>query len=230
MLTADPDDLRELLGPLFEGPLPEGIELQRRNIAPTDPILVLHSTQAGPRLAFMRWGMIPAGIADPKDAGSTFNARIETVRERRTFREAVQDRRCLVLVSGFYEWSGGEPVPGAKKAPKRKPNLIAPRQGKLFTMAGLHSTWVSKDGEIIDNCTVLTRDAEGDIATLHDRMPVFVPERLWAAWLGAESSRVPTMLKELQAQPPPNVDITPLERIDVPAPPESAPAQLRLFG
>lgn len=230
MLTADPDDLRDLLGPLLEGPLPDGIDLPRRNIAPTDPILVLHQTEHGPRLAFMRWGMIPTGIADPKDAGSTFNARIETVRERRTFREAVQSRRCLVLVSGFYEWSGPKAVPGAKKAPKRTPNLIAPTQGKLFTMAGLHSTWVSKDGELVDNCTVLTRDAQGDIATLHDRMPVFVPERLWTEWLGADAPRVPTLLKELQLQPPPHVEITPLERIDAPTPPPSAPAQLRLFG
>lgn len=35
---------------------------------------------------------------------STINARSEMITEAKTWREPVKKRRCLVPVSGFYEW------------------------------------------------------------------------------------------------------------------------------
>lgn len=65
---------------------------------------------------------------------TTFNARIEEARDKPAFRAVWRRGRCLILVGGFYEWTG----------PKgdRRPNLILPagNEETLF-FAGLASRW-----------------------------------------------------------------------------------------
>jgi putative SOS response-associated peptidase YedK len=54
----------------------------------------------------MRWGLIPRwwskSLKDAKMA--TFNARAETVETKPFFRDAFKRTRCLIPVSGYYEW------------------------------------------------------------------------------------------------------------------------------
>jgi putative SOS response-associated peptidase YedK len=54
----------------------------------------------------MRWGLVPAWWFKPlKELKlATFNARVETVTEKPFFREAFKRRRCLIPVTGYYEW------------------------------------------------------------------------------------------------------------------------------
>jgi putative SOS response-associated peptidase YedK len=61
----------------------------------------------------MRWGLIPRWwsktIKDAKIA--TFNARAETIETKPFFRDAFKRTRCLIPMSGYYEWqdaSGGK--------------------------------------------------------------------------------------------------------------------------
>jgi putative SOS response-associated peptidase YedK len=66
-------------------------------------------------VVLMRWGLIPAKTADP-DAFkifSTTNARAETILEKPIWKEPFQHSRCLVPVSGFYEWVRPESRPEA---------------------------------------------------------------------------------------------------------------------
>ena len=61
----------------------------------------------------------PAGgwsIAGPPTTGAPsqcINAKAETLEQRATFREAFQQRRCVVPADGFYEWTG----PKGKRQP-----------------------------------------------------------------------------------------------------------------
>jgi putative SOS response-associated peptidase YedK len=54
----------------------------------------------------MRWGLVPSWwsklLKELKLA--TFNARAETVAEKPFFRSAFKRSRCLIPVSGYYEW------------------------------------------------------------------------------------------------------------------------------
>ena len=34
----------------------------------------------------------------------TLNAKVETVKEKPSFKEAIKSQRCLVIADGFYEW------------------------------------------------------------------------------------------------------------------------------
>ena len=79
----------------------------RRNLdaSPTQemPIYRLRADGVG-ELVLARWGLVPSWANDPKEVRSTFNARIETVATKPTFRAAYKSRRCLVPMDGYYEW------------------------------------------------------------------------------------------------------------------------------
>lgn len=140
------------------------------NIAPNDPVPVVCARES----TVAHWGLVP-GASFP-----TFNARSETAHEKPTFREAFRERRCVVALSGYYEWS----------APKQ-PHYIRRADEALLLLAGLWS--FAKETPTGIACTVLTCTPNQTLAKLHQRMPcVLEPEEV-ASWLGpapAEAHRV----------------------------------------
>jgi putative SOS response-associated peptidase YedK len=126
------------------------------------------------------WSIIPVGILDPKDLKfSTFNARSEDLREKKTFRESIEkNRRCLVPASIFYEWK--------KLTPSlKKPYAIGMKSGKPFAFAGLWHPWTAPDGTVVPTFTVITTAPNEMIETegLHDRMPCILAPDQFERWL-----------------------------------------------
>jgi putative SOS response-associated peptidase YedK len=79
----------------------------------------------------MRWDLIPRWwsktIKDAKIA--TFNARAETIETKPFFRDAFKRTRCLIPMSGYYEW---QDTPSGKQ-----PWYFTARDGSpLLTAAG----------------------------------------------------------------------------------------------
>jgi hypothetical protein len=78
----------------------------RYNVCPTDPIDTIVESDGKRELVTMRWGLVPRWwsktLKDVKMA--TFNARAETVETKPFFRDAFKRTRCLIPVSGYYEW------------------------------------------------------------------------------------------------------------------------------
>lgn len=165
------------------------------NIAPTqDVACVIRDPEIdGRALRMMKWGLIPSWSKEPKMLGATFNARAETVEEKPSFRGAWRaGRRCLIVVDGFYEWRKSD----------KKPFTIERADGKLMAMAGLWELWRSPDkAEVVTSCTVLTTVANDAMETLHERMPVILPQSEWIAWLGERRSD-PETLRALLAPCP----------------------------
>jgi putative SOS response-associated peptidase YedK len=65
---------------------------------------------------------------------------------------------------------------------RKQPYFIRPRDGGLFTFAGLWECWHDPRGEVVETCTILTTEANELMRPLHDRMPVILDaeaERLW---------------------------------------------------
>ena len=149
----------------------------RYNVAPTQPILAIRTTDSGGRqLAPLRWGLVPHWSKGPDNRFSMINARAESVHEKPAYRSAFRKRRCLIPAEGFYEWRS---IEGSKQ-----PYLIRREDGEPFTMAGLWETWNDKDsGEQIRSCTIIVTDANDLVGPLHDRMPVILPPEHQAAWL-----------------------------------------------
>jgi putative SOS response-associated peptidase YedK len=149
----------------------------RYNIAPTQPVMVVRQDPDTSERAFelMRWGLIPSWAKDPSIGNKMINARSETAAEKPSFRTAMKRRRCLLPVSGYYEW---------KALDKRKqPYLIRPKEAPLMAFAGLWESWNSPEGDQVQSCTLLTQDARGAMRDIHDRMPVLLAPEHYDAWL-----------------------------------------------
>ena len=157
--------------PLFE---------PRYNIAPTQSVAAVRSGDEGRSMSFLRWGLIPSWSADPKIAYKLINARSETVAEKPSFRSAFKTRRCLIPSSAFYEWQ--------KTGKSKQPYCIRPRDGGLFSFAGLWEHWNDPQGEVIESCSVLTTAANELMQPIHDRMPVILDSASEEAWLDPRSS------------------------------------------
>lgn len=122
------------------------------------------------------WGLIPAWIKTEEEAQQirmkTANAMSETVFEKPSFRKAIKSSRCIVPVTGFFEWM--------HKDKKTFPHYIYPAQGRFLNLAGIYETWVNqKSGEEITSVSILTTSANELMSQIHNvkqRMPVILNE------------------------------------------------------
>lgn len=156
------------------------------NIAPTNPIYIIKGMGLDGGLQrsldSASWGMIAPWEKDQAKAiasqARAINARSESVFEKPTFRNSFRLYRCLIPASGYYEWAT---TLGRYKT--KQPFYIHREDGHLISFAGIFSTWISPHGKEIQSASVITRDAVGELATIHNRMPVMLPPNKWDEWL-----------------------------------------------
>jgi putative SOS response-associated peptidase YedK len=148
----------------------------RFNVAPTQAVPACRLDPVGGvrELLPLRWGLVPGWAHDLSIGNKAINARAEGIEARPLFRSAFKSRRCLIPVSGFYEW--------VKKGNAKQPFFIRPSQGELFAFAGLWERW-TKGGEPVESCTIITTTANDTMRPLHERMPVILPPESFANWL-----------------------------------------------
>jgi putative SOS response-associated peptidase YedK len=165
-------------------PIGESLEVRRRyNVAPGDDVLAVTTDREGhPRGEMLRWGLVPSWAKTPDTGLKMINARLETVSERPAFRRAFERYRCLIVADGFYEW---RPTPGGPKQPFH----ITRADGDMFAFAGLWSIWHGENSDKLRTCTIITTAANPAIASLHDRMPVILPDGSESAWLDTSTPR-----------------------------------------
>jgi putative SOS response-associated peptidase YedK len=107
---------------------------------------------------------------------ATFNARVETIREKPMFRCAFRRTRCLIPASGYYEWHD---APDGKQ-----PYYFTRRDGAAISIAGLWDEWRDRQAnETIRSCAMIITDANEFVGELHDRMPVILEPEQFQAWL-----------------------------------------------
>ena len=156
--------------PLADDPGP------RFNVAPTDEALVVVQREERRAVTAYRWGLIPHWAEAAKVGSRMFNARAETLTRSPAFRDAFRRKRCLVPVDGFYEWH--------REGTRRQPFAIARADGRPLALAGLWSGWRDPAADrVVRTFTIITTGPNDQMAGLHDRMPVVVPEAAWSRWL-----------------------------------------------
>lgn len=155
------------------------------NIKPTQDIYIIKNEA----IKIASWGLIAPWSKNLSDAirsqSQAINARSESVDEKPTFRNAFRQSRCLVPASGYYEWATEL---GRYKT--KQPVFISRDDDKLLAFAGIFDRWISPEGEIRDSVSIITRDAMGDLAKVHNRMPLFLPRDRWDAWMNPELTEV----------------------------------------
>jgi putative SOS response-associated peptidase YedK len=191
------------------------------NVAPTKQIITV--VERHPRdaegtpdpdrtertLRMVRWGLVPSWAKDPKGGARMINARSESVATKPAFRRAFSSRRCLIPADGWFEWQRG---------PEHKqPYYTHYSDGSSLAMAGLWEYWKPKDdpdNEYPDGlvtATVLTTEAVGPLAQIHDRMPLVLPREAWDAWLDPDRRADDDAVASLVA--PPSLDL--IEKLEL---------------
>ncbi len=173
-LTASGAELAQIFD-LDEVPVLE----PRYNVAPSQELAAIrvHPDLGRRRLAPLAWGLVPPWAEDRRVGHRMINARVETAATRPGFRDALRERRCLIPVTGFYEW---------QRHDRRlsQPFLIRRRDLRPMALAGLWERWRARDGgPAVESCTILTTEANAEIAPVHDRMPLILEPDALAAWL-----------------------------------------------
>ena len=112
---------------------------------------------------------------------ATFNARAETVATKPFFRDAFKRNRCLIPMSGYYEW---QDTPQGKQ-----PWYFTADDGSpILTAAGLWNSWKNPEtGQALLSCTMIITEPNALVAAVHDRMPVLLTEKQFEPWLRGEA-------------------------------------------
>lgn len=191
------------------------------NVAPTQDSPVCRvprsggdaAAQPGREVVPMQWGLRPAWVDKPGLA--PINARSETAATSPMFRQAFRKRRCLVPVSGFYEWK--------KDGDRKRPHYIRLRDGAVMCFAGLWEFRVEgsngnatgangakdaeprggvggrgagqnvghgdggEEGTPLLTFTILTTGPNALMRDIHDRMPVIVDPPRFEEWLASDA-------------------------------------------
>jgi putative SOS response-associated peptidase YedK len=136
------------------------------NVAPTQLVPIV--TESGALTA--RWGLVPSWEKAFSTKYPTHNARLETAKEKPSFRSAWRhSRTCLIPTGGFYEWR--------KEGGIKQPYFIH-KPNDLLVFAGLWEPWNDRN-----SFTILTKESQGNIAQLHHRMPVMLNAADAELWL-----------------------------------------------
>ncbi len=161
--------------------LPENMA-PRFNIAPTDQAYAICSEAGERRLVRARWGLIPSWWKKTMgELPATFNARAETLTERPMFSGAFRARRCIIPVSGFYEWTG-------EKA-NRTPHYFSSPDGLPLPLAGLWERWRDPaSGEDVLSISIIVGPASAWMKPYHERMPIILDWRNAQLWMVGETS------------------------------------------
>ena len=154
-----------------------GVPLPRRyNVAPAADIPFLVRGDGGLMLATGRWGLIPHWWKQAKPPRFCHNARLEEAAGKPMWRDAMRGSRCLVPALGWYEWRESD----------RQPFYFFRRDGRLACFAGIFSTWTDPQTKVTTmTCALLTTEAQGDLAAVHDRMPAMLTAHGEAGWLAS---------------------------------------------
>ena len=166
-LTTEFKDLPSVL----KNDLPKGFKenyAQQTLIKPTDPVIVLKN-EGKASTSLMLWGFISEWSKDPfaPSTPKPFNARAETIKEKRLFKRSWNHKRCVLPANGFFE----------------KGYRIRRKDLEPFWLAGIWNRWMSPEGSELETCCVLTTESNDLIRPLNNRMPVIIPNGLEDEWI-----------------------------------------------
>jgi len=134
------------------------------NISPSSQVVVLTS---GPEM--MNWSYSPSWAKTPMNI---INARIETLDEKPSFKEA---KRCVFLSDGWYEWKRWFDW---KRRENNKDPYYHTIDDNIIHMAGIYNS---------TGCAIVTQQSLGVLKEIHHRQPVLLGDDEIKEWLAGET-------------------------------------------
>ena len=153
------------------------------DLSPSDIAPVLAPNKQGKIAIFpMAWGFTHE--ATPKPIA---NCRVETADRRPMWRDSWYRRRCVIPASWYYEW--GYPVYEddsrsiIEHRNTKKIKFAIQTEGSDVTyIAGLYR-YEEHSGMQVPMFSILTREAEGTVRDIHERMPVILDKNSLQDWI-----------------------------------------------
>lgn len=144
-------------------------------IRPTDiaPVVAPNALNRRPGAFPMKWG-----FTHPTRGMLVFNTRMETATEKDLFVNSVDERRCLIPASRYFEWKKVD-------ANKKVCYAIGAKSADPLYLAGLYIR--TSEERSLPCFTILTQDAEKSIRDVHPRMPVLVPFSRAEEWFSPDT-------------------------------------------
>ena len=135
-----------------------------------------------------QWGLVPSFVVREEQArdiqNKTLNARADTIYARKSYKDSIVNKRCVLVVDGFFEW---------RHASSQKiPYYIYPKDGTVFYLGCIYNTWTDKEtGEMKDTFSIITTEANPMMEHIHNskkRMPLILCKDDLAAWINPETT------------------------------------------
>jgi len=145
-------------------------EYKNYNIVPTSEIAIVIDN----KIVNAKWGFYPTWLKEMKDSKPLINARLETVLEKKTFKTPFEKRRCVVLMSGWYEWK--------QEGDSKIPYAFYKQDYEPIKVAGMYNQRSDKSIEVC----ILTTEANSELTKIHERMPVVLNSELINEWNNSE--------------------------------------------
>ena len=140
------------------------------NAHPNQNLPVIKKYKNGNTLENLKWGLVPIW-AKERDFKALFNARLETIDEKVSFKKLIKDFRCVAVADGFYEW---------KREEKEKiPNYFVRKDKKTIFFAGIYEN---------NQFCLITEEASENIKEIHHRQPVILNQTDINRYLNLELS------------------------------------------
>ncbi len=181
-ITLPNDAMAQLFAAAPANDLPD---VPNYNVCPTTQVHVVRGGDVGRQLVSMRWGFLPHWYKATDGGPLLINARAETIAEKPAFRAACRQRRCLIPVTGFYEWTKDEEG-------TRWPWYI--HADAPLALAGIWQSWEGEETPF-DTCAIVTTGANGTMSAIHHRMPVVISHEDWGLWLGEKGHGAATLMQ-----------------------------------
>jgi putative SOS response-associated peptidase YedK len=134
------------------------------NIAPQSKVPAIINNN----LTMTTWGYFPDWLKSQANSRPLFNTRFESVQEKKTFQSAFKNNRCIIPISGWYEW---------KRDGENKTPYYFSNNSTMFA-AGLF--WTRSSGEI--ETSIITREASSNLNVVHNRSPLILNDDELAIW------------------------------------------------
>lgn len=109
----------------------------------------------------MEWG-----YSTSYNTRKIINARSESIEEKPMFKDDFKNRRCLIPITGFYEWSK-----------EKQKYIIKPKQeDQLLFLGAIYSNYKKQ-------FTIITKNATTPVDEIHHRIPVIIEQADAKQWL-----------------------------------------------
>lgn len=163
------------------------------NMSPTQQSPVLRLIDGTRQFDEMRWQLVPRWEKEFKTKISTINAKSETVFESRLYMGLIVRQRCIIPLSGFFEWK--------KEGSAKRPFKIYLNDGAIMSVAAVWDTWHSGSPDEGRSFSILTTSANEFMSGIHDRMPVILGAEELQDWLDPEIHEQDALQKMMKPCP-----------------------------